>query len=685
MGFFSFKCAKSNLSIPAYPAAKLPRAWSEVVMVLPDNKFIEGVYDGYGNIDGKDIYAEIANVMFGKRDRDLIFNDTKIIKKFDEYVGTIKKFNWDEPLTREDIIGPLDDMNKLLIGSSMNDIQDAGFEFSNTFKEANKMIKIVRLDIYNGESFDELETSKSDPTQGYFYEPSDIAKLKKAEKENIKVKPTRGSSSRVNKEAGRKAARSAYPEEFSSVAPDEKDIMRLEDMVAKANGDEKKLLALATQMSNAITDSFKAHRRASAATAVISDKELADKVSNIFLNVYKNRLNPSKTDCICDEEAFPLKRRSNPVSDEEWAHHKVDYRRIPFIELIKEERVGMKVLRKAPKGEDAPKISLMLEEIREVLLKVHKYDWKTKDYIDPDYYDYINKDTSLKETRPEIKEFLSQGFDHVVVSVSGGKDSTVLMQYAVDNFPKEKIVCVHAVIEIDHKETIGVVEEQCRFFDLPLVKVQAINKKGEDIGFLDVLTRPRMDRETKEEKEQKFPDMQNRWCTSILKIGPINKYCNSLTGNIVELIGERARESTQRSGLEAIRPVKKENSDGTTRKSRNNNTITKFSPILEYTEREVWAVIRAKKIPEHPCYGWGFTRASCAICIFSGNDEIVLAAKYQPEIVADYIIAESKISHTFKYIPATKKKEAQTQTIAQILDKENALEPILDIIEAKIK
>lgn len=30
--------------------------------------------------------------------------------------------------------------------------------------------------------------------------------------------------------------------------------------------------------------------------------------------------------------------------------------------------------------------------------------------------------------------------DHVVVSVSGGKDSAALMQWAVDNFPKEKQV-----------------------------------------------------------------------------------------------------------------------------------------------------------------------------------------------------------------------------------------------------
>ena len=65
------------------------------------------------------------------------------------------------------------------------------------------------------------------------------------------------------------------------------------------------------------------------------------------------------------------------------------------------------------------------------------------------------------------KDFLkADQADHVIVSISGGKDSSVLMQYAVDNFPKEKLVCVHAKIDIDWKETIPVVEAQCKHFGL---------------------------------------------------------------------------------------------------------------------------------------------------------------------------------------------------------------------------
>lgn len=249
--------------------------------------------------------------------------------------------------------------------------------------------------------------------------------------------------------------------------------------------------------------------------------------------------------------------------------------------------------------------------------------------------------------------------DHVVVSVSGGKDSAALMQYAVDNFPKAKLICVHAKIDIDWKETVPVVEAQCKHFDLPLVIVEAVDKNGKPAGFLSKLTSPRRDSKTGEMKEYQFPSMGQRWCTSTLKVGPIDKFVRTLKGNILVLIGERREESSQRSKLEAWRPDENNSKAG--------RQVVKFSPILDLKEPEVWAIIEANGIPKHPCYGWGVSRASCAICIFSSNAEIKLAAQHAPEIVAKYIEAEKKIQHTFRYKPATKTRAEQKLTIEMIL------------------
>ena len=251
-------------------------------------------------------------------------------------------------------------------------------------------------------------------------------------------------------------------------------------------------------------------------------------------------------------------------------------------------------------------------------------------------------------------------WDHIIVSVSGGKDSSALMLHALENFPKEKLTCLHAIIDIDWHETKEIVVEQCAQFNLPLIMVQAADKDGKEKGFLSKLTGPRKDRKTGEIKQNLFPDMGNRWCTSELKLAPIHKYVRSLKGNILVLVGERREESTQRSKLEAIRP--------NTKLSVNGRNVVDYSPILDMTEVQVWDQIKAAGVPIHPCYTkYGVKRASCAICIFSSPKDIKQAAIHAPDIVAKYIRAEQKIDHTFKYKPATKKRPALKETVADIL------------------
>lgn len=280
------------------------------------------------------------------------------------------------------------------------------------------------------------------------------------------------------------------------------------------------------------------------------------------------------------------------------------------------------------------------------------------------------KANSLKKDLLKLSNFKKnftsyEQADKVVLSISGGKDSSVLMQWAVDRIPKEKLICVHAEIDIDWKETIPIVKQQCEHFGLPLVIVKAVDKDGQDKGFLSQLLTKRKDRKTGELKETKFPDMGNRWCTSVLKIGPIDKYVRTLRGNVLVLLGERREESPKRAVLNEYRPDLENTIEG--------RYVVKFSPILDLSVSEVWKIISDNKLPVHPCYGWGVSRASCAICIFSSAKEIVLAKKHAPEIVEKYMETEKQISHSFKYKPATKKRAEEKLTIRDILEKEGAL------------
>lgn len=253
-------------------------------------------------------------------------------------------------------------------------------------------------------------------------------------------------------------------------------------------------------------------------------------------------------------------------------------------------------------------------------------------------------------------------WDQVVINISGGKDSSALMAWAVDNFPKEKLVCIHAVIDIDWKETRGVVQSQADHFGLPVVFVQAVDKFGKIKGFIDQLLAKRKNRKTGIIGEYQFPGTETRWCTSVLKTGPINKWIrNNCEGNILSLIGERHEESPKREKLIAWRP----NAD----MSKSGRNVVVCSPILELLEDEVWKIIGDLGIPEHPCYKkFGVSRASCAICIFSKDFEIKAAAKYAPEVVAKYLWAEKQIKHTFRYKKATKSTPEIKQTVQMILD-----------------
>lgn len=248
--------------------------------------------------------------------------------------------------------------------------------------------------------------------------------------------------------------------------------------------------------------------------------------------------------------------------------------------------------------------------------------------------------------------------DHVVVCVSGGKDSSVLMQYAVDTFPKEKLHFVHAEIDIDWSVTKQVCLDQAQHFNITMNFVHAVSKKGERRGFLDILTGPRVNRESGAIGQYQFPDNGNRWCTSALKTGPLDKFARKFKGKVLILIGERAEESPKRAKLEAWRPQPL--------MSVNGREVVKFSPILKMKKEEVWAQINFHQIPVHPCYSWGVSRASCAICIFSSNKEIRIASEKDPEIVRKYMEAEAKINHTFRY-KKTKKQGEVKETVKDIL------------------
>lgn len=131
MGFSSFLDCKTKQSIPAYPYTNLPKELSHVRVIFSDDSFIEGYYDGYGNI-----HKDPNFVAYLSRENQEAYHESQ----------TKRIHLWDI-------------------------LEQKGFLTSdNCFKDQKDHMKIVVLMNYNGEKFSELQTLESCPSQGYFYD-----------------------------------------------------------------------------------------------------------------------------------------------------------------------------------------------------------------------------------------------------------------------------------------------------------------------------------------------------------------------------------------------------------------------------------------------------------------------------------------------------------------------------------
>ena len=87
-------------------------------------------------------------------------------------------------------------------------------------------------------------------------------------------------------------------------------------------------------------------------------------------------------------------------------------------------------------------------------------------------------------------------------------------------------------------------------------------------------------------------------CCRIRKIEPLER---ALSGNKAWITGQRRAQSTTRAGLDV-------QEDDTARK------MTKFNPLADWSEEDVWAYIHAHKVPYNPLHDRGYPSIGCEPC-----------------------------------------------------------------------
>ena len=197
--------------------------------------------------------------------------------------------------------------------------------------------------------------------------------------------------------------------------------------------------------------------------------------------------------------------------------------------------------------------------------------------------------------------------EHIVVSFSGGKDSTVtadLVTKALSN-PELTHIFGNTTLEfpytIQYAERFNAAHEQC--FWIAKNNEQDFYDVCEDIG---------------------PPARMMRWCCSMFKTGPITRIINKLyrDSRILTFYGIRKSESVSRSKYNRIE-------DDAESVKIQQQTVA--SPIFFWKDLDIWLYILAEKIDFNDAYRLGYDRVGCWCCPNNNQRAQFLSRIYMPE------------------------------------------------------
>jgi 3'-phosphoadenosine 5'-phosphosulfate sulfotransferase (PAPS reductase)/FAD synthetase len=262
-------------------------------------------------------------------------------------------------------------------------------------------------------------------------------------------------------------------------------------------------------------------------------------------------------------------------------------------------------------------------------------------------------------------------YDVILINTSAGKDSQATLDYLYQ-LPEmaglhDRIVTVHADLgRVEWPGTRELAERQVDHYGARFEVVSRPHSKkckcGTDHPNGDLLHQLEFER-------HKFPDNNNRWCTSDQKTAQVLKLITRLvaerwnTGGLVReldgtytkrkvrilnCLGIRGQESKKRAKYE---PFSLDDASWSNKKKgilHGKRHVDRWYPIFDWTIDEVWARIRQSGVEYHPAYDLGMPRLSCCFCVFASKSALTLSARHNPELAQEYVGVEIRTSHKIR-------------------------------------
>lgn len=264
----------------------------------------------------------------------------------------------------------------------------------------------------------------------------------------------------------------------------------------------------------------------------------------------------------------------------------------------------------------------------------------------------------------EIKPYLEDPSTEWLMMFSGGKDSIAQVLYLLElGVPKERITLHHHDVDGGGENLWDwpCTPSYCRAFAEAMgLKILFSHAEGgitreiyrENEGKQDVLFQAtqggsyqRLKANKGNTTKRKFPavsaSLTTRWCSAVAKIDVMGRVLTNhpdySSGRFLVCTGERREESPKRSEYDYCVQHK-----ATTRK----RDVMQWRPVLDWSESQVWDIIRRHGIQPHPCYMLGWSRCSCQTCIFGSDNTWASIADISPDKILEIGIMEEELEHT---------------------------------------
>lgn len=239
-----------------------------------------------------------------------------------------------------------------------------------------------------------------------------------------------------------------------------------------------------------------------------------------------------------------------------------------------------------------------------------------------DHYDRVDQrliaeyQCALEINRPRLNELEDLAFAFIqqvsrrysrrlqIVSFSGGKDSTVVSHLVRRGLGRADVLHVFGDTTLEDPNTYAYVE--------------AFRRENPLVPFLEA----KAEHDFHQLVEQMGPPSRRiRWCCTIFKAGPINNLLQTLGTNVrvLTFYGVRRAESRQRADYNAVTVGAKI------------GTQVTASPIIDWSEFDIWLYILLHGLRFNDSYRLGFTRIGCWLCPLNSEWSDTLAAIFFPE------------------------------------------------------